>query len=61
MGTVNQNRVAYYVNGKGITLAGANIGKISGYGVGVYLQGDATDPNVGKAKINDTKYSKIRF
>ena len=49
LGTVNQNRVAYYVNGKGITLAGANIGKISGYGVGVYLQGDAT---VGTAEID---------
>ena len=61
LGTVNQNRVAYYVNGKGITLAGANIGKISGYGVGVYLQGDATDPNVGKAKINDTNIPKLDF
>ena len=49
LGTVNQNRVAYYVNGAGSALAGANIGKISGYGVGVYLQGDAT---VGTAKID---------
>ena len=49
LGTVNQNRVAYYVNGAGSALAGANIGKISGYGVGVYLQGDAT---VGTATID---------
>ena len=49
LGTVNQNRVAYYVNGAGSALAGANIGQISGYGVGVYLQGDAT---VGTAKID---------
>ena len=49
LGKTNQNRVAYYVNGAGSALAGANIGKISGYGVGVYLQGDAT---VGTAKID---------
>ena len=49
LGTVNQNRVAYYVNGAGSALAGANIGKISGYGIGVYLQGDAT---VGTAEID---------
>ena len=42
LGKVNQNRVAYYVNGKDSALAGANIGKISGYGVGVYLQGNST-------------------
>ena len=48
LGTVNQNRVAYYVNGAGSALAGANIGKISGYGVGVYLQGDTK----GSAKID---------
>ncbi|ATV68100.1 autotransporter-associated N-terminal domain-containing protein [Fusobacterium pseudoperiodonticum] len=51
LGTVNQNRVAYYVNGAGSALAGANIGKISGYGVGVYLQGDTT-PTVGRAEID---------
>ena len=61
LGKTNQNRVAYYVNGAGSALAGANIGKISGYGVGVYLQGDATDPNVGKAKINDTNIPKLDF
>ena len=49
LGKTNQNRVAYYVNGAGSALAGANIGKISGYGVGVYLQGDAT---VGTATID---------
>ena len=49
LGKTNQNRVAYYVNGAGSALAGANIGKISGYGVGVYLQGDAT---VGTAEID---------
>ena len=42
LGKINQNRVAYYVNGKDSALAGANIGKISGYGVGVYLQGNST-------------------
>ena len=41
LGKVNQNRVAYYVNGQNSSLAGANIGKISGYGVGVYLQGNS--------------------
>ena len=49
LGKTNQNRVAYYVNGAGSALAGANIGQISGYGVGVYLQGDAT---VGTAEID---------
>ena len=49
LGKANQNRVAYYVNGAGSVLAGANIGKISGYGVGVYLQGDA---KVGTATID---------
>ena len=49
LGTVNQNRVAYYVNGKDSVLAGANIGKVVGYGVGVYLKGNSiTD----KAKID---------
>ena len=39
LGTVNQNRVAYYVSGAGSSLSGANVGSISGYGVGVYLIG----------------------
>ena len=44
LGTVNQNRVAYYINGKNSALVGTNIGKIVGYGVGVYLKGNsATD------------------
>ena len=51
LGDKNQNRVAYYVNGANSTLSGSNIGKITGYGVGVYLQGNsATD----KAKIDNT-------
>ena len=49
LGTVNQNRVAYYINGKNSALVGTNIGKVTGYGVGVYLKGNsATD----KAKID---------
>ena len=50
-GKVNQNRVAYYVNGQDSSLAGANIGKISGYGVGVYLQGNSTS-DVAKIDSN---------
>ena len=51
LGEKNQNRVAYYVNGTNSTLSGSNIGKITGHGVGVYLQGNsATD----KAKIDNT-------
>ena len=41
LGTANQNRVAYYVSGKDSVLAGANIGKVVGYGVGVYLKGNS--------------------
>ncbi|KDE69364.1 membrane protein [Fusobacterium necrophorum DAB] len=44
LGKKNQNQVAYYVNGKDSALQGTKIGDISGYGVGVYLQGNsATD------------------
>ncbi|QQS87416.1 autotransporter-associated N-terminal domain-containing protein [Fusobacterium canifelinum] len=50
LGTVNQNRVAYYVNGANSSLSGANIGKITGYGVGVYLQGNSSSD---KAKIDN--------
>ena len=40
----DQNRVAYYVKNENTALTGDNIGKISGYGVGVYLEGtSATD------------------
>ena len=49
LGTKNQNRVAYYVNGANSVLAGTNIGKITGYGVGVYLQGNS---KTDVAKIN---------
>ena len=54
LGTVNQNRVAYYVDGKNTktsdysTLAGADIGKVVGYGVGVYLKGKTSN----EAKID---------
>ena len=41
LGTANQNRVAYYVKNAGSNVKGTNIGKITGYGVGVYLQGTA--------------------
>ena len=43
LGTVNQKRVAYYVNGAGSSLTGSKIGKISGYGVGVFLEGKTGD------------------
>ncbi|EAA24798.1 FUSOBACTERIUM OUTER MEMBRANE PROTEIN FAMILY [Fusobacterium vincentii ATCC 49256] len=56
LGTVNQNRVAYYINGKDSALAGANIGKITGYGVGVYLQGISGD----KATL-DSNTSKLDY
>ncbi|KDE67629.1 membrane protein, partial [Fusobacterium necrophorum BFTR-2] len=56
LGTVNQNRVAYYVNGKDSALAGADIGKITGYGVGVYLQGTSGD----KATL-DKNTSKLDY
>ena len=51
LGTVNQNRVAYYVNGANSILRSGisdNIGKISGYGVGVYLEGSS---KVGTAEL----------
>ena len=60
LGTVNQNRVAYYVNGANSILRSGindNIGKISGYGVGVYLEGDS---KVGTAKI-DKNSPKLHF
>ena len=41
LGTANQNRVAYYVKNANSNVKGTNIGKITGYGVGVYLQGTA--------------------
>ena len=54
LGKVNQNRVAYYVDGKNAktkdysALAGTNIGKVEGYGVGVYLKGKTSN----EAKID---------
>ena len=62
LGTVNQNRVAYYVDGKNTktgdysTLAGADIGKVVGYGVGVYLKGKTSN----EAKI-DTNTPKLDY
>lgn len=46
LGTANQNRVAYYVKNAGSNVKGTDIGKITGYGVGVYLQGTAATPGV---------------
>ena len=46
LGTANQNRVAYYVKNAGSNVKGTNIGKITGFGVGVYLQGTAAAPGV---------------
>ena len=58
LGTKNQNRVAYYIKGKNTTLGSAttNIGKVTGYGVGVYLQGSSGDV----AKIDGTT-SKLDY
>jgi len=39
LGKVSQQRVAYYIKDTATQLKGTNIGKISGYGVGVYLDG----------------------
>ena len=46
LGIANQNRVAYYVKNANSNVKGTNIGKITGYGVGVYLQGTAAAPGV---------------
>ena len=46
LGTANQNRVAYYVKNAASNVEGTNIGKITGYGVGLYLQGTAAAPGV---------------
>ena len=55
LGTINQNRVAYYINGKDSTLVGNDIGKIRGYGVGVYLEGSNTKyTTIGTAKLDST-------
>ena len=39
LGKVSQQRVAYYIKDTATELKGTNIGKVSGYGVGVYLDG----------------------
>ena len=48
----SQNQVAYYVKGTGSADTGAiyggNIGKVNGYGVGVYLDGGVLDANTSK-------------
>ena len=60
LGTVNQNRVAYYVNGANSILRSGindNIGKISGYGVGVYLEGSSK----ADTAVLDKNTSKLHF
>ena len=39
LGKASQKRVAYYIKDTSTELKGTNIGKVSGYGVGVYLDG----------------------
>ena len=39
LGKISQQRVAYYIKDTATELKGTNIGKVSGYGVGVYLDG----------------------
>ena len=52
LGTKNQNRVAYYIKGTSASdtgkITGANIGNISGYGVGVYLDGGTLNSSTSK-------------
>ena len=52
----DQNRVAYYVKNKDTALTGTNIGEISGYGVGVYLEGtsatDVAELNASSTPLN---------
>ena len=52
LGTKNQNRVAYYIKGTSASdtgkINGANIGNISGYGVGVYLDGGTLNSSTSK-------------
>ncbi len=52
LGTQNQNRVAYYIKGTGASdtgkINGSNIGKVTGYGVGVYLDGGVLDGSSSK-------------
>ena len=52
LGTKNQNRVAYYIKGTSASdtgkINGSNIGNISGYGVGVYLDGGTLNSSTSK-------------
>ena len=52
LGTKNQNRVAYYIKGTSASdtgkINGLNIGNISGYGVGVYLDGGTLNSSTSK-------------
>ncbi|BBM53097.1 autotransporter beta- domain-containing protein [Leptotrichia trevisanii] len=52
LNNASQNQVAYYVKGTGSAdtgaLYGGNIGKVKGYGVGVYLDGGILDANTSK-------------
>ncbi|BBM52989.1 hypothetical protein JMUB3935_1969 [Leptotrichia trevisanii] len=56
-GTINLGisgaNIAYYVKNKDTSLEGANIGTVSGYGVGVYLEGD-TKVSGDTAKLTGT-------
>ncbi|BBM45778.1 autotransporter-associated N-terminal domain-containing protein [Leptotrichia trevisanii] len=52
LGTSGAN-IAYYVKNKDTSLEGANIGTVSGYGVGVYLEGD-TKVSGDTAKLTGT-------
>ena len=55
----DQNRVAYYVKNKDTALTGTDIGEISGYGVGVYLEGtSATDVATLNASSTPMNYYK---
>ena len=52
LNNASQNQVAYYVKGTGSAdtgaLYGGNIGKVKGYGVGIYLDGGILDANTSK-------------
>ena len=62
LGIANQNRVAYYVKNAGSNVKGTNIGKITGYGVGVYLQGTAAAPGVTASQATlDSNTAKLDY
>ena len=58
LGTKNQKRVAYYVNGAGSSLTGTKIGKISGYGVGVFLEGKSGSVATLNASTPELNYTQ---